>query len=61
MREGDKIPHTLASSGQAVEVADALDIGSNGTDPMILRAALINALRRIDRLETMLHRHGWHV
>lgn len=49
------------------EVADALDVGSNGTDPMILRAALINAHRciaalatRLSAVEKVLHAHGWH-
>lgn len=41
--------HTHASYGEPDEVADALD---DETDPLVLRAALINALRRIARLES---------
>lgn len=51
MREGDKIRHTLATHGMPAEVADALDVASNGEDPAILRGALINALRCIARQE----------
>lgn len=43
--------YSHASYGEADEVADALD---DETDPMILRAALINALRKIARLERRL-------
>jgi hypothetical protein len=43
--------HSHASYGEADDVADALD---NEDDPMVLRAALINALRKIARLERRL-------
>lgn len=47
--------HSHASYGEPDDVADALD---DESDPMILRAALINALRRIANLERALAKQG---